>query len=143
MRLKSDLGRGKSLYNLQKAENDLAQVQEANLRLQSELKEKSDLFEAKQSDFDLLTLTNSKSESQVQELKVEIQKIDSKNRELESKLEEIKIETIKERNQQNEKFEIDKNKLIDIAKQLEIDIEKLQKELEESEEQSSERLGNG
>ena len=74
-------------------------------------------------------------------IKTEIQKIDSKNRELESKMEELKVETIKERNQQNEKFETDKQKLIAIAKQLEVDIDKLQKELEESEEQSAERLG--
>ena len=89
----------------------------------------------------MLSETNNKNESEVQELKTEIQKIDSKNRELESKMEELKVETIKERNQQNEKFETDKQKLIEIANQLEIDIDKLQKELEESEEKSAERLG--
>merc|ERR1711990_755952 len=107
----------------EKAENDLIQVREANAKLKAELEEKSAQFETKTSDYDLLSETNVKNQSEVQELKTEIQKIDSKNRELVSKMEELKVETIKERNQQNEKFETDKQKLIEIANQLEVAIE--------------------
>ena len=70
-----------------------------------------------------------------------IQSIDARNTELEKEIEKLKIERITEKNEQNTKFESDKEKLIAVANELEVSLENLRKELEESEERASDRLG--
>ena len=70
-----------------------------------------------------------------------MKKIDVRNTELENEVEELKIERIKEKNDLNSKFEADKEKLAQIAFQLESSMEHLKKELEEAEEKASSSTG--
>ena len=66
--------------------------------------------------------------------------MDSQKEKIEKELDSTKVERIKEKTEMEEKFETDKEQLGKIAEDLEIKLNALREELEESEGQSAERL---
>ena len=86
------------------------------------------------------TVENENSEAEISKLRETIQTIDSHKEKAEKELESVKIERIKEKTEMEEKFETDKEQLGKIAEDLEVKLNALRVELEESEGQSAERL---
>ena len=86
------------------------------------------------------TTENENSETEISKLRETIKTIDSQKEKIEKELDSTKVERIKEKTEMEEKFETDKEQLGKIAEDLEIKLNALREELEESEGQSAERL---
>merc|ERR1712141_217497 len=73
--------------------------------------------------------------------KSETEKKSERNRELESEIENLKLEKINEKNKMTQKFETDKEQLAKIALDLEKSIENIKIELEKSEDAGATSIG--
>ena len=109
-------------------------------RLQSEHETLKSTHSQTLADLTAKTVENENSEAEISKLRETIQTIDSHKEKAEKELESVKIERIKEKTEMEEKFETDKEQLGKIAEDLEVKLNALRVELEESEGQSAERL---